>query len=184
MTYGRAKQMKDRKHNTISSLNKTFDHTRKAKAHNNSLVKGIGSEIDIPVAGVLPNTSGPARGNETGIKGLLGGASKHVETKSYSVERIPTTLPASFRMDLGVKGQVSPYLPDFSGKARYREAMSSATGRRVGIANAIGVVPKKTPYGLKRIGGKKKFVSVWDALQIEDSEAYKSEVEEQKKRAA
>jgi hypothetical protein len=44
--------------------------------------------------------------------------------------------------------------------------MSSATGRRIGlgVAKTQPKQFKNTPVQLSKIGGKEKYVSVWDAL--------------------
>lgn len=107
---------------------------------------------------------GPARGYETGIRGLMGGEQ---HGKSYSVERIGYLNQTHI-------GNTSPYQWENQGKSRYKEHMSQETGNRVGmgVRNSQGA---QTVNALVQKGNKKQYVSVWDALQLQDVDHFKEE---------
>ena len=162
MKYGRAKERKQG-----FQLNKTFEERPR---HQVSL---LGTDQPTPQAEIRPithvaasNLTGPARGYETGIRGLLGG---EVAQKSYSVERIG-------KHRTNAQG-ASPYQFENQGKSRYQEHMSVETKKRLGLGVAPGQPRKfQTQGSLKLVQpAKKQYLSVWDALQLKDVEAFKED---------
>lgn len=110
--------------------------------------------------------AGPGRGLETGINGLLGGEA--YIRQSVSLERNST----SFRAPLNIKSNANPYILKDSGRLRYAEHMNS-TQHRIGLGVRVGGRGGDNRINLtQQRPGNMKYVSVWDALTVNDVKKY------------